>query len=559
MLEILALGVLLLIAVAAATVVGPRWGIASPLLLVALGLGASLIPGVPVLTISPELVLEALLPPLLYAAAVSMPPMSMRREIVPISGLSVLLVIATALVLGLLFAWLIPDLGFACGVALGAIISPTDAAATGIVKKAGVPGRVTVILEGESLLNDATALVLLRTAIVAAVGTFSFWGALGTFVYAVVVALLIGGVAGWVTLWVRARIQDPTVATLVSFTVPFVASVPTEVLHGSGLVAAVVAGLVTAIRGARVLPPMHRLSDRTNWSSVQLVVEGAVFLTMGLQLPAVLAEVGSGSFGVGAAMGLALLAVAVTVLVRAGYVLPLLTGLQRRAGRSAKRQPMLEEMSDRVDQAAGTGESWEMPARRRPPRPDGEERPAQQRRPGRSRTASPEQIERFGRRVRRALADLDYLVRQPLGAREGVVVVWAGMRGAVTVATAQTLPLDAPNRPLLVVVAFVAATLSLMAQGLTIGPLSRRLYRDEPSVPADDERRQQDHAAVLDVLARARAEREGEEGVALIVAQRNALLDARGELSVDGDILDGALRRLDAQQVEAQLRADRTL
>ncbi|WP_454226397.1 cation:proton antiporter domain-containing protein [Propioniciclava flava] len=118
------------------------------------------------------------------------------------------------------------------------------------MKKAGVPQRAIVILEGEALLNDATALVLLRTAVAAALGTFSLGAAIGTFAYAVVVAIVIGGVVGVVTVWLRARIEEPALATIVSFTVPFVASVPAEALHASGLVAAVVAGLVTSLRGA---------------------------------------------------------------------------------------------------------------------------------------------------------------------------------------------------------------------------------------------------------------------------------------------------------------------
>lgn len=166
MIEILIAIVLVLIVIAVATVIGPKIGVASPLLLVAVGLVVSMIPSLPTLHIEPDFVLEGLLPPLLFASAVAMPTMSFRREFGPISGLAIILVIVNSLILGLVFIWLFPELGFAWGVALGAIISPTDAAAVSLIKKAGVPSRVLVLLEGESMLNDATALVLLRTAIV---------------------------------------------------------------------------------------------------------------------------------------------------------------------------------------------------------------------------------------------------------------------------------------------------------------------------------------------------------------------------------------------------------
>ena len=154
-----------LMVIAAATVVGPRLGIAAPLVLVALGVAASFLPVFGAAHIEPEWILEGVLPPLLYSSAVSMPAMNFRREFGAISGLSVLLVIGSALVLGVFFMLVVPDLGFAWGVALGAIVSPTDAVATSIIKQTSVSKRVVAMLDGESLLNDATALVLLRTAI----------------------------------------------------------------------------------------------------------------------------------------------------------------------------------------------------------------------------------------------------------------------------------------------------------------------------------------------------------------------------------------------------------
>ena len=573
MLEMLVWGVALFALVAAAGVLGPRIGVADPLLLVMAGLLIGVLPMVPDVVVQPDLVLEVLLPPLLYAAAVSLPPMGLRREFTAISGLSVALVVGTALVLGLVFAWLIPGVGFAWGAALGAIISPTDAAATAIVKKAGVPQRAIVILEGEALLNDATALVLLRTAVAAALGTFSLGAAIGTFAYAVVVAIVIGGVVGVVTVWLRARIEEPALATIVSFTVPFVASVPAEALHASGLVAAVVAGLVTSLRGAGRLPPLHRLSDRQNWASVQRVLEGLVFLTMGLQLPSVIGDVAAGDFGVRFALAVSLLALAIALGVRAAYVLPLLWRLQYRVRRDQQRAAKLDRIRDKVEVAKESGEPLILtrhdradPPRRRPRRSaapaqvDGAgQRPGGREHPGeRSRRLVGKEIALLGRRVRRAMADLDYFVRQPLGRREGLVVVWAGMRGAVTVATAQTLPVDTPHRPLLVFIAFAVATISLLGQGLTVGPLASRLYRD-PQAEPDREDQAAERNEVAQVLRAAADAHAGEPAVDIVIAQRAALLRARSELAVDGDVLDTALRRLDAAQIEWEVRRGKSV
>ncbi|MFI1917085.1 cation:proton antiporter [Nocardia sp. NPDC020380] len=257
------------------------------------------------------MVLEGVLPPLLYSSAVSMPAMNFRREFGAISGLSVLLVVGGALLLGVFFMLVIPGLSFAWGVALGAIVSPTDAVATSIIKQTSVSKRVVAMLDGESLLNDATALVLLRTAIVATSATFSFWGTVGTFGYSVAVAVVIGWAAGRFNLVVRRRVTDPTVNTVISFTVPFVASVPAEALGASGLVAAVVAGLVTGIRAPRDLSPLNRLSDSQNWRTIELVLEGAVFLTMGVQIDSIVRNVQRDHGGVGTA-----------VLIAAGALAP---------------------------------------------------------------------------------------------------------------------------------------------------------------------------------------------------------------------------------------------
>ena len=143
----------------------------------------------------------------------------------------------------------------ALGIAVGAIMSPTDTVATIVVRKQGVAERLVTIMEGEGLINDASALVILRSALAAAAGTVSLWQVGGDFLWAVVGAVLVGWVVGRVTIWLRGQAKEPTTSTVISLTVPFLASVPAEQLGASGLVAAVVAGLVTSKEVARRVPP----------------------------------------------------------------------------------------------------------------------------------------------------------------------------------------------------------------------------------------------------------------------------------------------------------------
>ena len=552
MTELLVLIVVGLVVIAAATVVGPRLGIASPLVLVAIGVAASFLPVFSAIDIEPEWILAGVLPPLLYSSAVSMPSMNFRREFGAISGLSVVLVVASALVLGVFFMLVIPELGFAWGVALGAIVSPTDAVATSIIKRTSVSKRVVAMLDGESLLNDATALVLLRTAIVATAASFSIWGTIGTFAYSVVIAVIVGGLVGWLNLVVRKRVTDPTVNTVISFTVPFVAAVPAELLEASGLVAAVVAGLVTGIRAPRDLSPQNRLSDSQNWRTVELVLEGAVFLTMGLQIKSIVTNVENDHAGVGTAVLVAAGALLLTIVVRAAYIAPLLAVLKRRSKRVQQMQPRLEGMQERLSSSEGKQETIET-FNARP-----------------FRKFSERDMERFTLRITRGLADIEYFRRQPLGWREGVAVVWAGMRGAVTVAAAQTLPEDTPQRSVLVLIAFAVAAMSLLIQGGTIGPLLRLISPNVDQAMVDEQNRAERERLMETMRETAQTvpEPPESEGVpsmeqftvsknyrlSVLAAQRSALLDARDNGTFDADVLTNALANLDASQIAIEMR-----
>ncbi|WP_345762047.1 cation:proton antiporter [Diaminobutyricibacter sp. McL0608] len=554
--EALMIAVAGLLVVAAAAALAPRLRIAAPIILVVLGIAISLLPFVPPLHVSSELILAGILPPLLYSASVQMPAMNFRREFNAIGGLSVALVVISSIVLGFFFAWVIPGLSIWWGIALGAIVSPTDAVATSIVKRVGIRGRVVAVLEGESLLNDATALVLLRTAVAATAAAISFWGVLGSFLYAVVIAVILGFVVGHLNLWVRSKVPDATVNTVISFTVPFLASIPAELLGASGLVAAVVAGLVTGHGAARRLPPQHRLSDSQNWRAVELVFEGAIFLLMGLELFGIINEVQYRNDGLGPALVVAVGAFVLTLLVRAAYVAALLAGVGRRARRSELVKPQLDVMQQRLD-------SPDPPSGR-----PGSQRPA----PG------PEQLERAKTHTRRVIADIDYLLATPLGWREGGVLVWAGMRGAVTVAAAQTLPPETPDRAFLILVAFVVAAMSLLIQGGTLSVVVGWLKPAAPDEQAELEERGR-LLAMLTTIERdiraasapvvelptdtaADAALPTPESFAalkaltihIIEAQRTALLDARDDGTFSAEILNHALDNLDADQISIELK-----
>ncbi|MEU2348310.1 cation:proton antiporter [Modestobacter sp. NPDC049651] len=525
-----------LLAIAAATTFADRLGVAAPLLLVLLGTGASLLPWTPDVEVEPEWILTGVLPPLLYSASAALPAMDFRREFGTIRGLSVVLVVVSSLVLGLFLSWAL-DVGLAWGVALGAVVSPTDAVATSIVKRLGVSPRAVTMLEGESLLNDATALVLLRAAIAGTAASVSLWGVAGRFAYAVAVAVVLGAVVGRLGLLVRARVGDVTVSTVLSFTVPFLAAVPADELGASGLVAAVVAGLVTGRGAARVLPPRHRLSDAQNWRTVELVLEGAVFLVMGLELAGVVDDVRADHAGTGTALVVAAGALALTVAVRACYVGLLLAGLQGRTRRGAAMRPRLTAMRQRID--AGQGPYTGRRARRR---------------------QRPRDLVRIRERIDRGLADIEHFLAQPLSWREGSVVVWAGMRGAVTLAAAQTLPADAPDRSSLVFIAFLVAAGSLLLQGGTL-PWVVRLVRPARAAEPDGAERDAVLALLADAAARVPAPASGDRPavvahrLAVIAAQRDALLDARDDGAFSAGALTAALTTLDADQLSIELRA----
>ena len=588
------------------TVLARRLGVAGPLILVAIGLVASLL--LPEFSVPPELILVGILPPLLYASAVRLPAIEFRRDAVPIAGLAVVLVVISALALGTLFFFAIPGLNFALAVALGAIVSPTDAVATSIAKKLGISPRVITMLEGESLLNDATALVLLRSAVAASAAGFSLGSTIGAFAWGVLVAVVIGVGVGLLTLRVRRWIGEPVANTAVGFIVPFVAYLPTEHLGGSGLVAAVAAGITAGQGAARWSTPEQRVSDELNWHTLELLLEGAVFLIMGLELRDIVSANVQKHSGVGVGIGLALAALAIVLAVRALYVSGLVTLIGRRARRMQRDR--LQAFSDRLD--AFDVEKGDLRDLR--PQPGENPNPAPRRgglvrrttgraagrvaRRWAQRTpdaaSAQRRVEGVRARVGRVLNDMDYYQASPLGWKEGVVIVWAGMRGVVTLAAAQTLdPETTPARELLILIAFVVALVSLMVQGLSL-PWVIRMLRI-PSAAGDgssseeaerlaDELRE---AALAHLRTPGLADSSGQPfppevlsklaermssppieapeistasvidlRISLIEAMRERLVDVSSEGSYSSATLRHALAQLDADQLSIQLRRD---
>jgi len=416
-----AIWILALIAtVTAVSAVARRFELPAPLLLVVIGIGASYLPFIEVIKLSPELVLIGLLPPLLYAAAIRTSLVDVKANVKSISLLAVGLVIFTTVLVGLVAYWLLP-IPLAAAFAFGAVVAPPDAvAATAIARRIVLPRRVVTVLEGESLLNDATALVGLRTAIVAlggavtilSVGRDFLWAAAGGAAIGIAVALLIA--------LIRTQIKDPTIDTAVSLMAPFLAYLPAEKLHASGVIAVVTAGIILGHKAPIVQDATSRLNERINWETIQFLLENSVFLLIGLQVRSILDGVSESELSPTTIIVFCIGVLLAVILVRPIWVFPVGYFLIRPHDRN--REPY----------------SWQATA----------------------------------------------------------IISWAGMRGVVTLAAAFVLPETLDNREILVLGAFVVTSGTLLIQGLSLPWLARRLRIRGP-----DER--EDALAEATVLMRA--------------------------------------------------------
>jgi CPA1 family monovalent cation:H+ antiporter len=279
----------MLLAVAALAWLARRLHIAYPILFVIGGLLLALIPGVPRVTLNPELVFLFFLPPLLFPAALFTPWRDFRENLRPISLLAVGLVLITATAIAFLAHYFM-NLPLAAGFVLGAIVSPPDAiAATAIADRLRVPRRIVTVLEGESLVNDATALVAYRFAIMAVVtGTFSLGDASLKFFVVCLGGIALGLAVGWLAAWFHKHVEDAPIEITVSLLTPFAAYLPAERLGLSGVLAVVTAGLYLGWRLPEITNFQTRLDARPVWDTVEFILNGLVFILIGLQLPTVL-------------------------------------------------------------------------------------------------------------------------------------------------------------------------------------------------------------------------------------------------------------------------------
>ncbi|MTL14031.1 Na+/H+ antiporter [Nocardia seriolae] len=280
-----AFGLVVLVSGAVALAAGARrLGLGEPFVLTVAGVIASYLPFVPEFDIEPELVLLGLLPPLLYTTAIRTSLVDFRPKKVSITLLSVGLVLFTAFAVGAVVYWLLP-VPLSAAVAIGAIVAPPDAvAATAVARRVGMPRRIVTLLEGESLFNDATALVTLRTAVAAMAGSVTRWEAGADFIGAAGGGALLGVVAATALAFLRRRITDPVLDTSVSLLAPWIAYLPAEAVHASGVIAVVTCGLILGHGAPRWQSAASRIAEHTNWRTIQFLLESAVFLLIGLQV-----------------------------------------------------------------------------------------------------------------------------------------------------------------------------------------------------------------------------------------------------------------------------------
>ena len=415
---------LLLVLGAVAVIVAVRWvadhtGLPAAALLTLAGIAYAYLPG-PNVVLDPELVLTLVLPPLLYSAALDSSLTAIRNNLRTVVSLSVLLVTATALLIGVGFALFVGGATLAAGIALGAAVAPPDpVAALAVGRRVGLPPRLVTLIQGEGLLNDATALTILSVAVAAAVGDgFSTPAALGRFVLVAAGGVAVGVFVAHAVRPLRRIRRDPLSSNAISLATPFVAYLLAERVEVSGVLAVVVAGLVIGHNNPSWASGASRLQTEAVWRLVDFLLEGVVFLLIGQQLPAVISKLGE--YDTGTVVTAAAITVGAVLLLR----------------------PLWLWLTEHLPQALHTRLGGEDVA--------GDD--------GNQRTAP-----------------------QQLSGSEIAVLSWAGTRGVISLAAIFTLPLTTetgapfPDRDLLLFCAFLAVLVTLVGQGLTFAPLVRAL------------------------------------------------------------------------------------
>ncbi|MES4888832.1 Na+/H+ antiporter [Streptomyces sp. NPDC096012] len=333
----------LLLLVAGSTAIAAaarRTPVPAPLLLVAAGLVVSFVPGIPDYTLDPDVVLPLLLPPLLYTSASDSSYLDLRAQFRPVALLSVGYVLFATFAVGWVAYLIIPGLPLTAALVLGAVVAPPDAvAATAVARRVGLPSRITTILQGESLLNDATAITAYKVALAAAVGAGATWaGGVVEFLIAAVGGVGVGLVLMAPLHWLRTHLREPLLQNTLSLLIPFVAYGVAEQVHASGVLAVVVVALYLGHRAWEV-DFATRLQEEAVWKMVAFILESAVFALIGLQLPVVLK--GLGAYEGALAAGYAVVLFLVVVVTRFVWVYPttLLPRLLSRRVREREEDP----------------------------------------------------------------------------------------------------------------------------------------------------------------------------------------------------------------------------
>jgi monovalent cation/hydrogen antiporter len=487
---------ILLLAVAALAIVARRFGQPYPITLVIGGALLGFVPGLPRIVLAPDLVFLIFLPPLLYADAWTTSWRDFRADLRNIGVLSIGLVIATTLVVAVAAHAIIPGLSWAAAFVLGAVVSPTDAvAANAIAQRVRLPRRIITIVDGESLVNDATGLVTLRFAVAAVVsGAFSLAAAGLEFVIVCVGGVVIGLAVGWAITKLENVLDDTPVEITVSFLAPFAAYITGEALGVSGVLAVVAAGLYAGRHSSRVFSPASRLQAEVVWSVITFMMNGLLFILVGLQLRSLLDPTPGGSLGT--LLGYGALVSLTVIIVRLLWVFP-----------GAYLPRFLFPSIRKTDPYP----SW----------------------------------------------------------RRLVIVGWMGMRGALSLAAALSLPIALESgkpfaeRPLIIFLTFCVILSTLVLQGFSLPSVARWL-----GVGEDDSFEREEQIARLETARAAMArldELENEDWVeSESIAYMRSLHEHRGHrYDDDGDqeeaerdrASDGAMRRLKREVLEAERAA----
>jgi Na+/H+ antiporter len=312
----------LIVAVGMLLVVAPALRIPYPILLVVGGVGVGFLPGMPELELPPDLVLVAVLPPLLYAGTFFTSLHDLKLNMRPLGLLAVGLVTATTVVVAVVAHATIDGLDWGSAFVLGAIVSPTDPiAATTIAHRLGIPRRLVTIIEGESLINDGTALVAYRFAVVAVVtGSFSIWQAGLAFVYSVVGGIAIGLGVGWLIRQLRRRLDNPPLEITIALLSGYLAYIPAELANASAVLAAVTVGIYMGAHTSELTTAQTRVQGDAVWEIVVFVLNAILFVLIGLQLPVILDQLSGESAAT--LLGYGAIVSATVILVRIAWVFP---------------------------------------------------------------------------------------------------------------------------------------------------------------------------------------------------------------------------------------------